>query len=240
MKMIWELVDDQAADDDSIRKKSDTHWSSTFAKMQRCLKLLEILDAEDDDIMEVMPTPVATKRLLVLFKELNDIEPVSKSLQGRDVDLLDVRQWWRYCLSQYSLCYMNRIGLRASIIHTPAFESGYVRVLRGRQDSLTQAEKAALLPFASVVETDSTTSSGDENLSFVEHIRKRRRTEEAKVRYEQLKTIPATSNDVECFSVAQVMLGHQRHGLHPSTLETILFLRKNPSYWDASSVDSLN
>ncbi|KAG3233521.1 hypothetical protein PI124_g21407 [Phytophthora idaei] len=62
--------------------------------LQRYLRLLEFLDAEDDDLMEVMPTPAANKRLRVLFKELKDIESVSKALQGRDVDLLDVRQWF--------------------------------------------------------------------------------------------------------------------------------------------------
>ncbi|OWZ11078.1 hypothetical protein PHMEG_00015952 [Phytophthora megakarya] len=136
---------------------------------------------------------------------------------------------------------MNRIEPRASIIHTPDFESGCVRVLRGRQDRLTRAEKAALLPFTRVAEADATTSSGDESLSFVERIRKRHRTEETKVRYEQLKTIPPTSNAVErFFSVARVTLGQQRHGLHPPTLETILLLKESRSYWDASTVDSLN
>ncbi|OWZ00992.1 hypothetical protein PHMEG_00027703, partial [Phytophthora megakarya] len=53
--------------------------TSTFAMVQRYLKVLEFIDAEDDDIMEVMPTPAATKRLCVLFKELKDIESVSKS-----------------------------------------------------------------------------------------------------------------------------------------------------------------
>ncbi|OWZ13492.1 hypothetical protein PHMEG_00013169 [Phytophthora megakarya] len=137
----------------------------------------------------------------VLFKELKDIESVSKSLQGRDVDLLDVRQWFDGLIA-VKPHYSAYIEPRASIIHTPDFESGCVRVLRGRQDRLTQVEKAALLPFARVVETDAITSSGDENLSFVERIRKRRRTEEAKVSYEQLKPIPLTSNAVERFLVS--------------------------------------
>ncbi|KAF1782186.1 hypothetical protein GQ600_4570 [Phytophthora cactorum] len=41
---------------------------------------LELLDA--DDLMEVMPTPAANKRLRALFKELKDIESVSKAHQG--------------------------------------------------------------------------------------------------------------------------------------------------------------
>ncbi|KAG2989925.1 hypothetical protein PC119_g19207 [Phytophthora cactorum] len=76
--------------------------------------------------------------------------------------------------------------------------------------------------------------------SFVERLRKRRRLYEERVEYEQLKSIPPTSNVVEpFFSVARVTLGHQRHGLLPRTLETLLFLRENRSYWDASTVDSL-
>ncbi|RAW26439.1 hypothetical protein PC110_g17151 [Phytophthora cactorum] len=74
--------------------RQDTRWGSTFVMLQRYLRLLEFLDAEDYDLMVVMPTPAANKRLRALFKELKDIESVSKALQGRDVDLLDVRQWF--------------------------------------------------------------------------------------------------------------------------------------------------
>ncbi|KAL4106665.1 hypothetical protein PRIC1_004712 [Phytophthora ramorum] len=72
-----------------------------------------------------------------------------------------------------------------------------VRVLRGRQDRLIRAEKAALLPFAKAVGNEDSTD--DEGLSFVERIRKRRRLEQSKVTYEQLKSIPPTSNVVERF-----------------------------------------
>ncbi|EGZ09231.1 hypothetical protein PHYSODRAFT_525113 [Phytophthora sojae] len=49
------------------------------------------------------------------------------------------------------------------------------------------------------------------------------------------------SNVVErFFSIAWVTFGHQRHGLLPHTLETILFLSQNRSYWDATTVDNLS
>ncbi|KAG6949280.1 hypothetical protein JG687_00014981 [Phytophthora cactorum] len=92
-----------------------------------------------------MPTPAANKRLRALFKELKDFESVSKAHQGRDVDLLDV-------LTRF--------------VHSPDFEAGYVRVLRGRQDRLTRAKKAALLPFAKPVETEANQGNEDDNLSF--------------------------------------------------------------------------
>jgi hypothetical protein len=69
----------------------------------------------------------------------------------------------------------------------------------------------------------------------------RRRLAQEFIRYEQLKNIPPTSNVVvRFFSVARVTFGYQRHGLLPLTLEIILFLRENRSYWDASTVDSLS
>uniref|UniRef100_H3GIA9 Uncharacterized protein n=1 Tax=Phytophthora ramorum TaxID=164328 RepID=H3GIA9_PHYRM len=149
--------------------------------VQRYLKLLEFLDFEDDAIMEVMPTPAAIKRLRTLFKDLKDIESVSKSLQGSDVDLLDVRQWFDELIAvkPHYNAYLGTLWPRANIVHSSDFEAGCVRVLRGRQDPLTRAEKAALLPFAKAVDNEDITD--DEGLFFDERIRKRRRLEQSKV-----------------------------------------------------------
>ncbi|KAE8907652.1 hypothetical protein PF003_g8638 [Phytophthora fragariae] len=62
--------------------------------VNRNFKLLEFLDPEDDDILHLLPSPACNKRLRSLLAELRDIESVAKALQGHDVDLLDVRQWF--------------------------------------------------------------------------------------------------------------------------------------------------
>ncbi|KAG3155967.1 hypothetical protein C6341_g15211 [Phytophthora cactorum] len=124
--------------------------------LQQYLSLLELLDADDDDLMEVMPTPAANKRLRALFKELKDFESVSKAHQGRDVDLLDV----------LTSSLPSSHSMNIPSVAYPDFEAGYVRVLRGRQDRLTRAEKAALLPFAKPVETEANQGNEDDNLSF--------------------------------------------------------------------------
>ncbi|KAG2911875.1 hypothetical protein PC129_g6590 [Phytophthora cactorum] len=197
--------------------------------VKRYFELLEFIDVEDDDIMELLPAPAANKRLRVLYQELRDIESVSKALQGRDVDLLDVPLW-----------FDELIRPRANIVHSPDFDSGCVRVLRGNADHLTRAEKATLQPFAATAPVDARESLEEQQASFVERLRKRRRLYEERVEYEQLKSIPPTSNVLErFFSVARMTFGHQRHGLLPRTLETLLYLRENRSYWDASTVDSL-
>ncbi|EGZ08877.1 hypothetical protein PHYSODRAFT_288643, partial [Phytophthora sojae] len=74
--------------------RQNTRWSSTFEMVRRYLQLLEFLDAEDDDLMDLLPPPAMNKQLRALYQELCDIESVSKALQGHDVDLLDVREWF--------------------------------------------------------------------------------------------------------------------------------------------------
>ncbi|KAE9350267.1 hypothetical protein PR003_g5453 [Phytophthora rubi] len=207
--------------------------------VNRYFKLLEFLDPEDDDILHLLPSPACNKRLRSLLAELRDIESVAKALQGHDVDLLDVRQWFDELIAAKPE-FAHYLGPRADIVHSPDFESGCVRVLRGKSDRLTRAEKAALLPFVATRSSADPDNAAGVSTSFVERLRKRRRLAEAAVEYDQLTSIPPTSNAVErFFSVARVTFGQQRHGLLPLTLETLLFLKENRSYWDASTVNGL-
>ncbi|EGZ20189.1 hypothetical protein PHYSODRAFT_245860 [Phytophthora sojae] len=195
---------------------------STFEMVRRYLQLLELLDAEDDDLMDLLPPPAMNKRLRALYEELCDIESVSKALQGHDVDLLDVREWFDELIAVKQQ-YGRYIGPRANIVHNPDFEAG--------------------CPFEAARPDDAAASEEEEDpaASFVERLRKPRRLAQDRVKYEQLKSIPPTSNVVErFFSIARVTFGHQRDGLLPRTLETILFLRQNRSYWDATTVDNLS
>lgn len=60
--------------------------------LHRYFRLLEHLDAEDDEIADLLPAPACNRRLGSLLKELKDVESVSKALQGSEADLLDVRE----------------------------------------------------------------------------------------------------------------------------------------------------
>ncbi|KAF1784050.1 Ribonuclease H-like domain [Phytophthora cactorum] len=191
--------------------------------VKRYFELLQFVDVFDVDIMELLPAPAANKRLRLLYQNYATSSPCRKR-----------------CKVATSTCSTSESEPRANIVHCPDFESGCVCVLRGNADRLTQAEKAALQPFAATAPDDARESLEQQQDSFVERLRKRRRLYEERVEYEQLKSILPTSNDVErFFSVARVTFGHQRHGLLPRTLEILLFLRENRSYWDASTVDRL-
>ncbi|KAJ8571378.1 hypothetical protein ON010_g5458 [Phytophthora cinnamomi] len=192
--------------------RQNTRRSSTFDMVQRYLKLLEFLDVEDDDIMELLPSPAANKRLSALYQELRDIEFVAKVLQGQDVDLIDVREW-----------FDELIAIKP-------------------QYTCPDLSLTVLKPFEAtrLVEEASNAEDDDTSESYVERLRKRRRFVQDCVTYEQLKSIPPASNVVEIFfSIARVTFGHHRHGLLSLAPETILFLRQNRSNWDTTTVVNL-
>ncbi|KAG3044645.1 hypothetical protein PC121_g21778 [Phytophthora cactorum] len=194
--------------------RQETRWSSTFMMLQRYFQLLEHLDKEDDDIADLLTSPACNRRLRALHQELKDVESVSKALQGTDVDLLDARE-------------------------CPDFESGCVRVLRGKTARLTRAEKAALRPFANGAPPGPPADGEDEGF-FVERLEKRHKLAVEEQQYALLRSISPTSNMVERFlSLARVTFGHERNSLHPVTLEQILCLRQNSSYWDVRTVNSV-
>ncbi|GMF43945.1 unnamed protein product [Phytophthora fragariaefolia] len=198
--------------------------------VNRYFKLLEFIDSRDDDIADLMPSPVCNRRLRGLLKDLKKVESVSKALQGEGVSLLDARVWLAGLIS-------TKPHYARFIVHSPDFEAGCVKVLCGNTPRLTRAEKLILAPFA-VRNQPAETSDDDEEESFVEQLQKCRRLAAMETKYILLHIIPAKSNKVErFFSVARITFGHERHGLLPITLEMILFLRENAAYWDARMVD---
>ncbi|KAE9248297.1 hypothetical protein PF004_g3914 [Phytophthora fragariae] len=166
------------------------------------------------------------------------MESVSKALQGEDEDLLDVREWFNGLIA-VKPDYAKYLGPRADIVHSPDFESGCVRVLRGNTNRPIRAEKAVLRPFAANT-TPEPLADDDSQGSFVGRLQKRQRLAQHQQQNNLLRSIPPTPNVAErLFSVARNTLGHERNGLHPITLERILFLRQNASYWNMGTVDGL-
>ncbi|EGZ06639.1 hypothetical protein PHYSODRAFT_340857 [Phytophthora sojae] len=221
--------------------RQQTRWGSTFAMINRYFELLPFIDAEDDELTELLP-PAASKRpLRDLIGELKDVESVLKALQGADANLLDVRVWFDGLIAAKP-SYARYLAPRADIVHRPDFEAGCVKVLKGQAKRLTRVEKAALERFLAAPpagEGEQEVKDEEASISFVERLQKRRRLEEHQPCYELLASIPPTSNVVErFFSIARATFGLQRHALQPYTLEMLLFLRQNADYWDARTVES--
>ncbi|GMF18016.1 unnamed protein product [Phytophthora lilii] len=129
----------------------------------------------------------------------------------------------------------------ADIIHAQAFEAAVVNVLAGKTDELTAREIAVLEPFRQpeAAATSASAAPPPDADGFVRRILKRRKLSAEPARYKLLSAIPPTSNVVErLFSVARAFSRLERHRMSPLTLEIILFLRINASFWNVATVDS--
>ena len=123
----------------------------------------------------------------------------------------------------------------ASIIHSPDFESGLVKVQDNSPDeSFTQAEKLALRRFRNVSQSASE-SIESSSTNIVELALKKQKLGCAS--YVDMAFIPPTSNVVErLFSGARLILTDYRKSMTPYTFECLMFLKMNRAFWDISLV----
>jgi len=141
------------------------------------------------------------------------------------------------------ICVANSfvVAPMADIVHSPDFESGVVKVLAGQAKRLSRPERAALQPFlrAENAVEGPTGEAEPTKMGFADRILKRRKVEVAPSAYELLVVIPPMSNIVErLFSVARMVLRYERNRMTPLTLEMVMFLKVNESYWDVTTVDA--
>ncbi|ETN19036.1 hypothetical protein PPTG_04453 [Phytophthora nicotianae INRA-310] len=155
--------------------RHDTRWSSTYAMVGRYFCLAGFIEADDEDMCELMPSPRSVKRLLSLLSDLKRIEYVSKSLQCGTTTILDVRLWFDG-LIEVEPSFAEYLAPRARIVHSPDFESGCTKVLDGEGAKLTWAESAALEPFAiEHSESEFDSESGSSTSNMVERFQSRPR-----------------------------------------------------------------
>ncbi|KUF95423.1 hypothetical protein AM587_10002115 [Phytophthora nicotianae] len=155
--------------------RQDTRWSSTYAMVGRYFCLAGFIEADDEDMCELMPSPRSVKRLLSLLSDLKRIEYVSKSLQCETTTILDVRLWFDG-LIEVEPSFAEYLAPRARIVHSPDFESGCTKVLDGEGAKLTWAESAALEPFAiELSESEFDSESGSSTSNMVERFQSRPR-----------------------------------------------------------------
>ncbi|KAG6960134.1 hypothetical protein JG688_00009743, partial [Phytophthora aleatoria] len=137
--------------------------------------------------------------------------------------------------------FSNYLSLYADIVHSPTFEAAVVKLPAGDSALLTAVEAEELEPFKVVAESSISTEtvSSTAKEGFADRILKRRKVAAEPSTYKLLSAIPPTPNVVErLFSVARGVLRHERRRMSPMTLEMILFLKVNASYWDVATVEA--
>ncbi|POM63727.1 Hypothetical protein PHPALM_20836 [Phytophthora palmivora] len=145
--------------------------------------------------------------------ELADVESVSKKLQTEDLTLLDARDLLDGLMEIQPSFNNYLVAPRADIVHSPDFESGAVKVLGGQSKRLSRAERTALQPFlkAEKAAEEATGEAEPTKIGFADRI-------------------------LKSASVARMVLRYERNRLTPLSLEMILFLKMNESYWDVTTV----
>ena len=73
--------------------RQDTRWNSTYTMVDRYFKLVDLVK-DEEDMIDLIPSPAANRRLQKLHGELEGIESVSKALQSDDASLYDVRLYF--------------------------------------------------------------------------------------------------------------------------------------------------
>ncbi|ETI34443.1 hypothetical protein F443_19096 [Phytophthora nicotianae P1569] len=152
------------------------------------------------------------------------------------VSLFDVRVLFDHVIKHYPGTDLY-LSPTASLVKFPDFENGIVKLMAGKENTLTRGERAAVVKLQQTTDTVATNlqeEGGDGHQSFAEVALSQ---EEVTSSREDLKWIPPTSIDVErLFSRAGIVFSRLHRSLNPMTLETILFLQFNRSLWDASAV----
>ncbi|EGZ13115.1 hypothetical protein PHYSODRAFT_286546 [Phytophthora sojae] len=206
-----------------LKKHTDLHpikrnvmrWSSTFTMLERYIRIRsEIKKVEA--VEELIPTGGKHRKLVVLFEHLKKFESICKRLQREDTDMAEVRA-------------------PQDVLHTPAFETGVVKVIAGA--ALSQSETAALKRFE--VKGPAGKKRKEREEDYASSLlrgkgKKEKQTAGATSYMPLVKMIPPTSN------TCKLLLTPQRRAILPANFEQLAFLRVNRPMWDVTTVASVS
>ncbi|KAE9046065.1 hypothetical protein PR002_g1893 [Phytophthora rubi] len=216
-----------------------TRWSSTYDMIDRYFDIAELIDNSNPKLLDVLLTPREEVKLKVIFDWMKNFESVSKRLQAggvgeKEASLLDVRRLFDAVIKDFPITAKYLSATASTVVKSPHFEAGVVKVLSGKERKLKPSEITALSRLENY--NNGGEVNNDEPLSFAERVL-RQSTTQPPSRYIDLRWIPSTSNEVErLFSRAGLVFSVYRRAMHPTTLETLLFLVYNRDLWDPQLV----
>ncbi|KAG4231845.1 hypothetical protein PC116_g19903 [Phytophthora cactorum] len=126
------------------------------------------------------------RRLKALHAELTNVESVTKALQSTKVSMADARLLFDGLITLRA-SFAKYLCERAEIVYAADFEAACLKIREGRAHQLSRAQKAAVSQLAvreapatgaasdgaqtAAKRRKATGSSGDEEESFVEHLK---------------------------------------------------------------------
>ena len=163
---------------------------------------------------------------------MSSIRECTKLLQRRNqpFNLADVRTLFDAIIVKHDIFSGSQIDSTHSIVHSPDFDNGIVKIINNKEVSMTSSEKKVCKMFR--IEEEPVAALVDVNMAwiidFTALLKKRKLDITKKATYIDLNFIPTGSVDVESlFSTAKHFATDHRARLLPITLEMLMFLKHN-------------
>lgn len=224
-------------------KYCPTRWSSCYFMIERYLNIKDFLDCKNFELSELMLSPREDRQILELFEHLKIIQSVTLKLQSDELNLSDVRELFDALMVHFPTL-KSHISPKSKIVHSPAFESGAIKILNNFDEILTTQEKDSIAGFLKEPEgvENSEIQQVTNNSDFASRILAQKRI---KLDFEQKNNSAyldfnfeaPTSNVCErLFSTAGLIFSESRRRLTEEHLESILFIKANRNYWTIKDV----
>jgi len=211
-----------------------TRWTGAFIMVTRFFQIkehIETIAGETLSIEELMLSPREVREATNLKDQLEALSSVMTKLQDPSLNLANVRTLFDGTLVKFP--DFSHIDEGSNIVHSPSFESGVVKLLRGQQHSLTDEEEVAL----SVLEIDGNEAVPNQNretFSFADQLLSE---ELQSKKYLDPSFIPCGSVEAESlFSIASAVWTDRRLFTTPEHIEAYMFLQYNRHLWNESTV----
>ena len=228
-----------------------TRWSSTYAMLERYLRLHAIIEEHYAELaisVDLLFTAAEIATLRAVRATLDDVDAITVSLQCVDLTMHEARMY--FAVVKELELFNNSTHLDPN--YTGAafrdFENGLCKLQEGRHELLTVAEAARMERFlkpaepVEIVPADHP-AAGTPPVRCIEvaqeRIRQRREQAQAPSPYVNTSYVQVTSNIAErAFSAAKLVSTPYRN-LSPASLETIMMLKCNRALWDVETVANL-
>eukprot|EP00731_Ephydatia_muelleri_P013200 Em0007g510a len=133
--------------------RQETRWTSTQEMVSRYFKIkhfIQEIASGDEVLTELHLTPAANFAVKASFDDvMSSIRECTKLLQRRNqpLNLADVRTLFDAIIVKHDIFSGLQIDSTHSIVHSPDFENGIVKIINNEEVSMTSSEKKACKMF---------------------------------------------------------------------------------------------
>lgn len=122
-------------------------WSSTYSMLKHYKELQDLISKLDEvEIDELVPSKADSRRIKGVMNELFKLQSVAWKLHENNVSMADVRGLFDCAIDEFQVT-SSRLPMTASIIQSPTFELGVVKIQLGSSAALLCEEREFVKTF---------------------------------------------------------------------------------------------